>query len=94
MPRCSRTDPRTPCDARAEAQRAGEMFYSLHARGWIYPAADRKPIGGLPLFTWDACPFCGGPLPDVVDGFFAALRESVDALEIPPPATFTQDEEG
>jgi hypothetical protein len=48
----------------------GEMFYSFHHGGWIFPAEDRmvpkllRDEHRAPA-TWVTCPFCGGALPDV-----------------------------
>lgn len=41
----------------------GEFMYSIHAFGWVL-ARDRRPLPGLPLYTWDFCPWCGGALPN------------------------------
>lgn len=70
-PTCSR-NPRVMCGERRAAMRAGEMFYSVHYAGWIFPAESRHVLraltdhGHAPM-CWPYCPFCGGPLPDVFE---------------------------
>ena len=70
-PTCSR-DPRTVCGERRAAMRAGEMFYSVHYAGWVYPADNRHVLRslterGYSPMTWPYCPFCGGTLPNVFE---------------------------
>lgn len=84
-PSCSR-DGRVLCGERRAAQRAGEMFYSLHHHGWLYPAEDRHVPRGLTEkgqapFVWRWCPFCAEPLPDVTQQVRDLLDDSGEATD-------------
>jgi hypothetical protein len=67
--RCTSYRPEVMCATRRDAITTGEMFYSVHRRGWIFPAENRAVPrdmirNGIPPATWPTCPFCGGALPD------------------------------
>ena len=50
------------CERRQEAQRAGELIYSVAAGGYIFVRdIPRRTDGSHFIFT--CCPFCGGDLP-------------------------------
>lgn len=58
------------CPERRASMRCGDLFYSMHYAGWIFPAEGRavpKSLvrEGTRPFVWTYCPHCGGPLPDV-----------------------------
>jgi hypothetical protein len=81
--RCTRFMPGVMCDARREAMQRGEMFFCALRLAWLYPAEDRKVPKAMRdahhmPYQWSFCPFCGGQLPDLVDGVTRALTE-------PPP---------
>ncbi len=70
--RCSRWRPRVKCATRRGAESRGEFFYSYAHGGFLYPAEDRMVSQLLRSerkapYTWPACPFCGGALPDLSD---------------------------
>lgn len=67
--RCTSYQPEVMCASRRAASAVGEIFYSVHRRGWIYPAENRAVpkslvTAGIPPAIWRHCPFCGGALPD------------------------------
>jgi hypothetical protein len=89
--RCSKNG--LACEQRRAAQRAGDMFYSSHMHGWVFPAEFRAVPRALRdrhvmPYTWTHCPFCNGELPDEV----TALRRILD--EPPPAPTWQADGDG
>jgi hypothetical protein len=81
--RCTRYQPGVMCDARREAMRRGEMYFSLPHRGWIFPADNRRIPQLLrdehrQAYVWTFCPMCLGSLPDDVSAVERLLTE-------PPP---------
>jgi hypothetical protein len=88
--RCTSYRPEVMCATRRDAIRRGEMFYSSHRHGWIFPAENRAVPrsmirSGVPPACWPTCPFCGGALPDV-EGAVRWLPEK-------PPAVFGEGDE-
>jgi hypothetical protein len=80
------SDPRVMCAERRRALRAGEMFYSSHHLGWIYPAEERAVPKSLTSkghapFLWRWCPFCTEPLPDVTTQVRDLLDDSGEATD-------------
>ncbi len=80
VPRCSRWRPHIKCASRREAQSNGEMYYSYAHGGFIFPAEDRMVSQLLrderkAPYTWLACPFCGGALPDLSDALPRIIAE-------------------
>lgn len=66
------------CSAARSAYRAGDLIFSLRAKGWIVESAPLRSmshrarwLGGEreihdhtgEYYTWQSCPFCGEELP-------------------------------
>ena len=64
------------CEGRARAMDAGDFKY-VWQWGWVWWKAMN------PTVPFEACPWCGGPLPQMDRIVDRGLREGFDALHLP-----------
>lgn len=60
---CNPEVPSQKCADRLRAESLGAMRFNAQARGWEYPVPVVR-LRGVPIETWEFCPFCLIALPE------------------------------